>query len=392
MLKNIPDTRDWKILDQLQQDARISNVDLPRAVNLSPAPCLARVRRLEGCAVISRYVTLRVPKFMQRTIAMTSFVHTVAIMLLALISFDGYAQTAWPERTIRIITPYPPAGTSDILSRVLGQKLTETWGRQVVVENRPGASGMIAAEAVAKSTPDGYTLLLGYVLELAINPSLVPKMSYDPQRDFAPIAHAGTVPLLLVAHPSLPVKTLRELIALARARPGEITYASPGHGSPAHLASEILKRIAKVDMLHVPYKGAIFAFPDLVSGRVSMYFLGMPAAMPMVHAGKLRAIAVSTAQRSRAAPQVPTVSESGLPGFDIPTWFALVAPAGTSPAIIAKLHAETVRVFNLPEVERLLAEQGAEPSSMTPEQLAKFMRAETEKFAKTIKEAGIKIQ
>jgi tripartite-type tricarboxylate transporter receptor subunit TctC len=321
--------------------------------------------------------------------------HPLAILAAAFLAvLPGLTQAqapTYPSKPIRIIVPYPPGGSGTIIARLLGVKLTEVWGQQIVVDTRPGASGMIGAELVAKSAPDGYTLLAGYTAEVAINVSLFSKMNYDPQRDFVPVALTGIVPMILLVHPSVPVKTVKDLTALAVRRPGEMTYASAGPGSPAHLAHEILNRAAGVKMVHVPYKGAAPALIDLLGGHVFTYFSGMPPAMPHVRAGKLRGLAVSTAQRSSAAPEIPAVGES-VPGFDVPTWFSLLAPAGTPRDIVAKLNAETVKALNSPDVKPKLAEQGAETSSLTPEQFADFIRREIAKYAKVVKESGARVE
>jgi len=298
---------------------------------------------------------------------------------------------AYPGKPIRIVVPYPPGGSGTIIARVLGDKLTQAWGQQVLVDSRPGASGMIGAELVAKSPADGYTLLHGYTSEVAINVSLFRKMAYDPLKDFAPVALTGIVPMILLVHPSVPVKSVKELMALARSRPGEMTYASAGAGSPAHLAHELLNRSAKAAMVHVPYKGAAPALVDLLGGHVFTYFSGMPPAMPHVRAGKLRGLAVSTAQRSSAAPEIPAVAES-IPGFDVPTWFSLLAPAGTPREIVSRLNSETVKSLNDPAVKPKLAGLGAETSSMNVEEFTAFVKSEVEKYARIVKESGAKVE
>jgi tripartite-type tricarboxylate transporter receptor subunit TctC len=294
----------------------------------------------------------------------------------------------YPAKPIRIVTPYAPGGTADILSRVVALKLSEAWGLQVVIDNRPGASGMIGADIVAKAAPDGYTILMAYVAEIAIVPSLFAKMTYDPVKDFAPVTLAAVTPMIFVVHPSLPAKNVRELVALAKSRPGQLPYASAGNGSPAHLAFELLQRSAGIEITHVPYKGAAPALTDLLGGHVVMFFSGMPPAMPHINAGKLRAIAVSTAKRSPAAPDVPTVAESGVRYFDISTWFGVFAPAGTPRDIIGKLNAEISRALTLPDVRARLAREGAETAPNSAEQFGKFIQSEITKFARIIKESG----
>jgi tripartite-type tricarboxylate transporter receptor subunit TctC len=295
---------------------------------------------------------------------------------------------AWPTKPVRIVAPYAPGGTADILSRAVAQKLTDAWGQQVLVENRPGASGMIGAELVAKAAPDGYTLLMAYTAEIAIVGSLFRKLAYDPVKDFAPVTLGAITPMIFVLHPSLPAKNVKELIALARAKRGELPYASAGSGSPAHLAFELLQRAAKIEINHVPYKGAAPALTDLLGGHVVMYFSGMPPAMPHVRSGRLRAIAVSTSKRSSAAPEVPTMIEAGVPGFDVPTWFGLLAPAGTPREVVMKINTDAARALTHPDVRDRLAREGAEVAPGTPEQFAKFIQAEIAKFAAIIRESG----
>lgn len=316
---------------------------------------------------------------------------TAAACLLLLMAGVAYAQEKYPDKRIRIVVPYAAGGAGTIIAYLLGEKLTEAWGQQVIVDSRPGASGMIGAEIVAKARPDGYTLLAGYTPEVAINVSLFSKMTYDPLRDFTPIALTAVAPMILLVHPSIPVKSVKDLIDLARQRPGDITYGSVGNGSPAHLAYELLNSTAKLKMTHVPYKGAAPALIDLLGGHVFTFFSGMPPAMPYVRAGRLRGLAVSTALRSSAAPNIPTVAESGIQGFDIPTWFSLLAPAGTAPEIVLKLNAEVVRVVNARDVKSKLAELGAETANMSPSEFAAFVKSEISKYAKIVKESGVRV-
>ena len=315
---------------------------------------------------------------------------SASAMLAAVACAPAVAQT-YPSKPIRIVVPYPPGGSGTIVARILGDKLNQAWGQQILVDSRPGASGMIGAEMVAKAPPDGYTLLAGYTSEVAINVSLFPKMAYDPVKDFAPIALTGVIPMILLVHPSVPAKSVKELMALARSRPGEMTYGSAGAGSPAHLAHELLNRSTNVKMVHVPYKGAAPALVDLLGGHVFTYFSGMPPAMPHVRAGKLRGLAVSTAKRSAAAPDIPAVAES-VPGFDVPTWFSLLAPAGTPSDIVTKLNAETVRSLNDPAVKPKLAALGAETSAMNADQVAAFIRKEIDKYARVVKDSGARVE
>jgi tripartite-type tricarboxylate transporter receptor subunit TctC len=321
-----------------------------------------------------------------------SIVRAVSVsLILAAFSCGPAAAQTYPSKPIRIVVPYPPGGSGTIVARILGDRLNQAWGQQILVDSRPGASGMIGADIVAKAAPDGYTLLAGYTSEVAINVSLFPKMTYDPVKDFAPIALTGIIPMILLVHPSVPAKSVKELMALARSRPGEMTYGSAGAGSPAHLAHELLNQSAKVKMVHVPYKGAAPALVDLLGGHVFTYFSGMPPAMPHVRAGRLRALAVSTAKRSAAAPDVPAVAES-VPGFDVPTWFSLLAPAGTPRDIVAKINAETVRGLNDPAVKPKLAALGAETTTLNADEVGAFIRKEIDKFARVVKAAGARVE
>lgn len=311
------------------------------------------------------------------------------ITALLLLPIVVGAQT-YPNRAIRIIAPYPPGAGTDILSRAVGQGLTETWGQQVVVDNRPGASGMIGADIVAKAAPDGYTLLMGSVTEAAIVQGLHSKMAYDPVKDLAPVTLVAITPLVLAIHPSTPAQSLQELIALAKAKPGQLTFGSTGNGSPHHLSGELLKTIARIDLVHVPYKGAAPAVADLLGGQISMSFLGLPAILPHAKAGKLRALAVSTAGRAPAAPDVPTMEEAGLPGFDISVWFGVYVPAGTPKDVIAKLNSEISKTLNRPDMKKRLAGQGLEVVGNSAEQFNAFFRTEIVKYAKIIKDSGAK--
>jgi tripartite-type tricarboxylate transporter receptor subunit TctC len=296
----------------------------------------------------------------------------------------------YPNKPVRVIVPYAPGGGTDLTARVVGAKVGEAFGQQVIVENRPGGAGMIGAELVAKAAPDGYTVLLATPAEMAINPHLFAKMTYQPERDLAPVSLAVSTPLILVVHPAMPVKSVKELVALARAKPGRITSASAGPGGVQHMALELLKMTAKVDIVHVPYKGAGPAIPDLIGGHVDMFFSGMPPAVPHVKSGKLRALAVTTPKRSPAAPDVPTMDEAGVTGFDINNWFAYFVPAGTPADVVARLNAEINRALRLQDVKDRLAPQGAETVGTTPEELARYVRSESEKYARLIRASGAK--
>ena len=311
-------------------------------------------------------------------------------LLLACLSFASWAQ-GYPNHPIRLVVPFPPGGTTDILARAVAQKLTEAMGQSVVLDNRPGAGGNIGADVVAKSAPDGYTLLMGTVGTHAINPSLYAKMPYDHVKDFVPVVLVAGVPNVLVVNPSLPVNSVADLIKLAKAKPGSINFASSGNGTSIHLSGELFKAMAGVDMTHVPYKGSAPALSDLISGQVQVMFDNLPSSLPQIKAGKLRAIAVTSLKRAPALPDVPTISESGLPGFEASSWFGVLAPAGTPPAVITRLNAEVDKWLQTPEAKEQLLAQGAQAAGDTPEQFAAFIRSETGKWAKVVKASGAKV-
>lgn len=295
----------------------------------------------------------------------------------------------YPAKPIRVVVPFAPGGATDLTARLVGQKMQEVMKQNVIVDNRPGASGVIGADIVAKSPPDGYTLVLSTPAEIAILPHLQ-KLPYNPERDLAPVSLAASTPLILIVHPSLPAKNVKEFVAIAKTRPGQLSYASAGTGGVQHLAGELLKITMKIDLVHVPYKGAGPVMSDLIGGHVASFFSGMPPAIPHVKSGKLRALAVTTTRRSPAAPEVPTMAESGVPGFDISNWFAYFVPAGTPPALVERLATEINRGLTLPDVKERLASVGAEAVGSTPGELTKFVRAESEKFARLIKLSGAK--
>ena len=297
----------------------------------------------------------------------------------------------YPSQPIKIIVPFTAGGTTDILARTIGQKLGEAWKQPVIVENKPGAGGNIGADSVAKARPDGYTLLMGTIGTQAINQSLYAKMPYDSTRDFAPITLVAIVPNMLVVHPSVPAKSVAELVQLAKSKPGELNFASSSTGGSPHLSGEMFKQMTGANIVHVPYKGSAPAVTDLLGGQVSMMFDNMPSVLPHVKAGKLRALGVTSARRSPAAPDIPTIAESGVPGYEVDSWFGLLAPAGTPKEIVAKLSAEIVRILQMPDVNERLAQQGAVPVGNTPEQFAEHIARETAKWAKVVKTSGAKV-
>jgi len=296
----------------------------------------------------------------------------------------------YPSKPIRIIVPFPAGGTSDILARAVGQKLTEEWKQQVIVDNRPGAGANIGAEVAAKSPPDGYTLFLISTIH-TINPSLYPKLAYDPVRDFAPVTLIAATSQVLAVHPSVPVKTVKEFVAYAKARPGQLNYSSAGNGSQPHLTAEMFRAMTGVDIVHVPYKGAPPAMTDLLAGQVALTFATAPSAVPHVKSGRIRALGVSTAQRITALPDVPTIAEAAVPGFESSGSNGLAAPAGTPPAIIERLNAAVVKIVKEPQMSAYLSGQGADPATTTPAEYAAYIKAEVAKWAKVVKDSGAKV-
>ena len=305
---------------------------------------------------------------------------------------QGLAADAYPSKPIRIIVAYTPAGTTDILARIIGQKMTESWGQPVIVENRPGAAGNIGTELAAKSTPDGYTLLMGTSGTHGINVNLYRNLSWHSLRSFAPISLVAMVPNIMVVNNAVPVKNVKELIAYAKANRGKINYGSPGYGSTAHLSMELFKSMTGTDLVHIPYKGSAGVLADVMGGQISVTIDNMPVYLPQVKAGKIRALAVSPAKRSPAAPDLPTIAESGVPGYDSGAWFGLLAPAGTQKAIVDKLAIETSRILKLPDVSRRISELGADPVGGTPQQFTALIKSEIAKWAKVIKEANVELQ
>ena len=321
----------------------------------------------------------------------------LAALLLGIAYASADAQTRsdtpahYPSKPLRIVVGFPPGGNSDFVARAVGRGLGELWGQQVIVDNRPGAGGNVAAEIVAKAPPDGHTLLLG-VFAHAVNPSLYAKLPFDALRDFAPVILCASSANILVVHPSLPAKTVRELIALAKAKPGAITYASAGNGTASHLAGELLKMRAGIDIVHVPYRGTGLAHTDLMGGRVTMFFAAMAGTLPSVQAGRLRALGVTTIKRWPGAPNVPTMVEAGMPGFEVNSWSGLLAPAGTPKEIVVRLNTEVARILRSPETAERLYSFGAEAIDNTPEEFAAYISAEFVRWAKVVKAAGLRAE
>jgi tripartite-type tricarboxylate transporter receptor subunit TctC len=312
------------------------------------------------------------------------------LAVLALTVAEVAAQT-YPVKPIRVIDAYPPGGSTDVVARIVAVKFQESTGRSWIIDNRPGAQGIIGTELATKAPPDGYTLLM-FTGSHTVHPSIYKNMPYDFLQAFAPITQMTATTNVLVVHPSVPAKTLKEVLTLARAKPGQLNYSSAGIGSTTHMAMELLKTMAKVDLTHIPYKGAAPAVMDGVAGHVAMLFGPMPVVTPHANAGRLRIIAVSTKDRSRAIPNVPTVAESGVPGFDATNSVGIVAPAATPPEIVTKLNAEIVRILRLPDIREKLIAMGAEPVGSTPEAFTAFIREETRKWANVVRAANIPSQ
>lgn len=298
-------------------------------------------------------------------------------------------QEVWPNRPVRMLVPFPPGGGADFVARLVGQRLSELWRQPVVIENRPGASTMIAAEAVAKSPPDGYTLLLT-VSNHTSNPALFSKIPYETQKDFTPITVIGSAPMVLVVNPTIPSKTAKELLALLREQPGKFNYASAGNGSVGHLAGEMMKQMAKVDMVHVSYKGTAPAELDLIGGTINLMFTGMVTAVPQIKAGRMRGIAVGSTTRTAGLPDLPTLDEAGVPGFESSIWYGLLGPAGLPSAITAKIYADVVKVLQESDIKARMLSQGADAIGSSPEQFRSQIAAEITRFDRLIKAAGIK--
>ncbi|MBI1736420.1 MAG: tripartite tricarboxylate transporter substrate binding protein [Candidatus Rokubacteria bacterium] len=316
----------------------------------------------------------------------------VGCLALLVLAFAApvFAQT-YPAKPVRLIVPFAPGGSNDIMARLVGQKLGERLGQPFVVDNRPGASGIIGTDAAAKAAPDGYTVLM-MSLTLAVNPSLYAKLPYDTEKDLLPVSLVASAPLMLVVNPSIPARTLPEFLAYARANPDKLNFGSGGAGTTPHLAGEMVKSMAGLKVTHVPYKGGGPALADLVGGQIQFMLENIPSTLPFVKGGRLRALAVTGAKRSPLVPDLPTLDEAGLKGFEIVGWNGLFVPAGTPPPLVAKLHTETVKVLALPDVKERLATLGADGVGSSPEEFTAFVRAELRKWAKVVKEAGIKLE
>jgi tripartite-type tricarboxylate transporter receptor subunit TctC len=310
---------------------------------------------------------------------------------LILVGLAGAVQAqSFPSKAARIIVAFPPGGATDIVARIYAAKLTEMWSQQVIVDNRAGAAGVIGTEIAARAPADGYTMLLGTLGNLVVNPLLYRKLSFDVARDFAPVQKVVDVYFVMVSHPSLPARTVKELLALARAKPGQINYGSSGNGSTNQLAVELFKMLGKVDLLHIPYKGSGPLFADLLGGHISLTTDSIVQALPYIRENRLRALGVAGRQRSALLPDIPTIAEAGVPGYEITNWFSLMVPAATPKDIVARIHADITKIAQNPEVRQKVSGMGADPVVQTPEDLAAMLRSETAKWEKVVREAGIK--
>jgi tripartite-type tricarboxylate transporter receptor subunit TctC len=313
-----------------------------------------------------------------------------ALALLLALSFNlSQAQDAWPSRPVRFILPFPPGGGTDILGRLIAERLSASLGQPVVTENRGGAGGNVGAEAAARSAPDGYTIVL-VAPSLAISPTLYSKINYDPVKDFAPVSLVATVPNVMITQASLPVQNLQEFIAFAKAKPGALNFGSGGAGTSNHLAGELFNIVTGAKLVHIPYKGVNLAMQDVLAGNVHLVFIGIPAAAPHIKAGKLRALALVAPQRSAALPEVPTVAEAGLRDFEVTTWYGVLAPAGTPRSVVTRLNAELVKIMHSPELKEKLAATGTDPLTSTPEEFADYIKREIAKWGDVVRKAGVK--
>lgn len=320
-----------------------------------------------------------------------SLKNALIALLCAGLATLAHAQ-GYPSKPVRIVAPFGAGSTIDIIGRLIVPKLTEALGQPVIVENRPGAGGMIGMDAVAKSAPDGHTLIIGALGPLAMNPALYPKTPFDPVKDFAAVCLLATGPVVIAVHPSIPAQTVKDLIDLAKKRPGQLNFGSPGVGSSPHLTGELFKLITKTDIVHVPYKGNAEAITDLIGGQLSIVFTGVPPVVPLAKAGKVRLLATTGKQRMPNLPEVPTIREAGIEGADVLIWYGVVAPAATPKDVVARLNREIVKIMNTPDVREKFSQQGVDPASSTPDEFAQMIRDEVTRWGKVIRSAGIKLE
>ena len=324
----------------------------------------------------------------------SSIVITASLMIMAIaaLAATARAEQAYPAKSIRLVVPFTPGGTTDIVARIAAQKLAQAWNQQVIVDNRPGAGGNVGLELVAKSAPDGYTLVVGHIGTFGFGPSLYRNLPYDPIKDFAPITLFSTVPNLLVVNASLPAKSVKELLALAKAHPGQLNYGSAGSGSASHLAVEYFKLLSKTDITHIPYKGTSPLVTDLIAGQTSLTITGVTPLLPHVKSGRLRALGTGSTRRLSVLPDLPTIAEAGVPGYESTTWFGLLAPARTPREIVMLLNTELLKILQQPDVLERLASDGGEPAGTTPEQFGAYIKSEIGRWEKVIKQANVRIE
>ncbi len=321
-----------------------------------------------------------------------SVMRLAAIVSLTLAPAWVACAQSYPVRPIRYVVPFPAGGGVDIVARLVGQKIAESLGQQVVIDNRGGAGGIIGAEIVARAAPNGYTIVMGNVATHALNPVLFKKLPYDAVKDFTPVTLVAMIPGVLLVHPAVPANSVKELIALAKAKPGQLTYGSAGNGTPPQLSAELFKALAGVNIIHVAYKGGAPGLTDLMGGQITMYFSNIVAGVPLVQSGKLKALGVTSNKRSKIMPQLPTIAEAGLPGYEDFNWYGVLAPVGTPAPIIAKLHGTIVQTLNTPEVANWLAQQGADVVANSPDEFGQFIRKEIAKYTKIVRESGINVE
>jgi tripartite-type tricarboxylate transporter receptor subunit TctC len=319
------------------------------------------------------------------------FVRSLITALMLVVAGFASAQAQYPAKPVRIVIPYPPGGGTDLLGRPMAKLLTEKWGQNVIVDNRSGAAGMVGAEIVARSPADGYTILMSASGEVSLNVALYPKMNYDPVRDFTPVTQLAVAPLVLAVHLSMPVRNVKEYIALAKKRPGEITYSSIGAGSPQHMAGEWMRLLAGINIIHVPFKGGGPQMTDLLGGHTPTGFIALPVAAPHIKAGRVRAVGMTSAARSTAFPDVPTFSESGMPGFEVSQWWSILVPRGTPADIVARLHKEFSAMTKAADIRERMASLGADPVGGTPDELGNLIKTEISKYQKIVRDAKISL-
>jgi tripartite-type tricarboxylate transporter receptor subunit TctC len=321
---------------------------------------------------------------------MIKFMKWCVALAAAMAAACAFAQT-YPSKPVRWVVPFPPGGGTDLISRTLAAKLTEAWGVQVIADNRPGSGGTIGLGIAAKTPPDGYTIVLGQASNVSVAPGLYAKLPYDSIKDLQPITQVISTPIVIVSHPSFPAKNAKELIAYAKSKPGVVTFGSPGNGTIGHLSVEMLKSMAKIDMLHIPYKGASLAITELIGGQIAIYGSSMPPALPLINAGKLRALGVTSTKRLAPLPNVPTVAESGVKDYEAVNWYGVLMPAGVTKDIVTKLHTDLVRILKQPDVQERFKGEGGDIVANTPEEFGAFIRKEIPKWSKVVKDAGVKV-